>query len=154
MRGWIRFTNGDEIHFTDLAFIATLSDRHKEQIADILRQRLGPKPKNEFGVDDEVYQAWYDSIHRDDIMLGGGSKNGESRMNKKGTKKLVRDWSSKSDAEQNITWLRGIGFKRRWDKDLGYTYRWHDSEIPLDWLSVNHDEFKIKVGELLSYVNA
>ena len=154
MHGCIRFSNGKVLWFNENNLdevIATLTDKQRQQIIDILKKRLGPEASNEFGIDEDVHKVWRESVHRKDVKLGGGSKNGESNINKKGTKKLTRNWHEKGDSEKNLTWLFSIGFRRKWSKDLGYTYRKYGGlEIPTDWIQeLDHEHFKVKVKELL-----
>ena len=103
-------------------------------------------------MDDEVFSSWYEDAHKDNISHGGGSKNGESNINKKGTKKLVRTWQDKGEPEINLMWLLKTGFKRRWDKDVGYrfTHRISKVEVPVTWFTeFDHTEFKSRVMELM-----
>lgn len=153
MQGCIKFTNGKILWFNDNNLhevIEGLTEKQRDQVIEILKGRMGPKPANEFGVDEDVHTAWHESVHRKDIILGGGSKNGESNINKKGTKKLVRNWKDKGEGERNITWLMNVGFRRRWGKDVGYVYKRDDYAIPHEWLQdLDHEMFKHKVKEMM-----
>lgn len=163
MKGCIRFSNGDVIWFCEDNYeeiVKQLPDHQKEQLRTLLLQRLGPKTDNEFGVEPDVYSCWYDSIHRDDIIMGGGSSNSDgSKINKKGGKKYsLKSWQDKGDSDRNLCWLRNEGFKKRWDKDLGYKYLksvgLFQIEVPIEWISnLSHDLFKVKVNTLLVEVD-
>lgn len=154
MKGAIRFSNGEVVHFNKHNYkdvIGGLTDSQRHQLVKILLERLGPKPDNEFGVDDDIYRVWLDLSHRDDIKRGGGSKNGESSPKRKGSKKMTRKWADKGEAEKNITWLIRLGFRRRWNNEVGYIYR-HPSvgEVPLDWVyQLDHEFFQVKIKELM-----
>jgi len=154
MHGCIKFSNGKVLWFNDSNFpeiISGLTEKQKDQLADILINRLGPKPDNGFGVSQEVHSVWHESVHRNDIHLGGGSKNGESNINKRGTKKMVREWKDKGDHERNLTLLMTLGFKRKWDKRIGYSYKKYGGiEVPIEWIQeLDHGTFKLKVKGLL-----
>lgn len=155
MRGSIKFSTGRVVHFDDSNYHEVINSLTKEQIQQLkslIFKRMGPSPENEYGVDEEVYQVWLDLTHRDDIKRGGGGRNGEP-IDKRSSKKLTRKWQSKSDAELNITWLLRNGFKPRWNKNSGYTYRhpvW--GTVPLDWIiSLNPHEFQERVQEMMEY---
>lgn len=154
MRGAIRFSNGEIVRFDANNYkevISKLTDSQRHQLASILLDRMGHEPGNEFGIDEEIYRAWLDLTHRRDVKRGGGSRNVESKVNKMG-KKLTRRWRDKGEAEKNLTLLFRLGFKRKWNKDVGYVYlKPAVGEVPIHWIvELDHERFQHRVKELMN----
>lgn len=152
MRGCIKFSDGSVLWFTEdnyVDIIGRLDEEQKQQLVTLLRSRLGPS-SIPVDVDPEVYSAWYEDTHRKDVILGGGSGSEPAKVNKKGGKKFsVKDWHDKSDGDRNIVWLRNQGFKKRWDRHVGYMYRRDHVDIDLTLLSLDHELFKVKITEMM-----
>lgn len=151
MRGCIKFSDGKVAWFTEDDYhevLAKLTDTQREQLVTLLRNRLGKRNPLPVDVDSDVYESWYEDTHR---KVGGGGGQESVKVKKTGGKKLsVRDWHSKSDSDRNIIWLRNMGFRKTWDKDLGYQYIHIGIVLDLSLLSLSHDEFKIRVGGLFN----
>lgn len=152
MKGRITLSDGTILEFNDLNYyevVQSLTNDQKYQLAEMLRERLGPK--EEPPVDAEVYWAWYDDVHKNNVAHGGGG-NAETKINKKGGKKYShKPWAEKSDGERNLIWLRSVGFKKKWDKESGYRYFYKRIEIDPNLIDqMLHEKFKEVIGVMLS----
>lgn len=159
MRGCIKFSDGDVLWFTDDNYrniINGLTDNQRDQLATLLRSRLGPRNPLPVDVDPETYEVWHEDTHRKDVILGGGSSNSDgNKINKKGGKKYsLKDWHDKGDGDQNICWLLNIGFKKRWSKKVGYRYLKGIVEVDVNLIGMlDHEDFKVKVSMLLEGID-
>lgn len=150
MRGSIKFSNGKVVYFNDQNMnkvFDRLTKKQKRQIKRILFKKM--RSPNEYNINEEVYECWHEDVFGKNVQFKGGSKNGSTKINKKGSPKLIRKWDEKGDREKNLTWLHVVGFRRKWFKDIGYVYRYLGIEIPSKMLEMEHEEFKRTIEGLI-----